>query len=119
MNYDPYVKSVLCHDFPVIFDNLLYFIDEYPDFKGKVHLSGQTFLFLQKFATHVVDHAGFHGYSIISTSMTAILINYKSHTGCNFHSLNSPVIIPPINPRIIEHFIHKKPQHPVFLLDTA
>ena len=61
MNDDCYIKSALRHDFPIIFDNLLYFNDAHPDFKGQVQLSGQTFLSLQIFATHVVDHTDFHG----------------------------------------------------------
>ena len=36
MNYDRYVRTTLWRDFPVIYDNLLIFLDEHPDFKGQL-----------------------------------------------------------------------------------
>jgi hypothetical protein len=57
MNYDRYVRTTLWRDFPVIYDNLLTFMDEHPDFKGQVQFSGQTLGSLQQAAPHVLDHA--------------------------------------------------------------
>jgi hypothetical protein len=57
MNYDRYVKSTIWRDFPVIYENLLKFMDEHPDFKGQIYLSGQTFLSLKQTAPYVIEHA--------------------------------------------------------------
>jgi len=57
MNYDRYVKSTIWRDFPIIYDNLLCFMEEHPDFKGQVQFSGQTFKSLQQTAPHVIAHA--------------------------------------------------------------
>jgi len=57
MNYDRYVKSTIWRDFPVIYDKLLDFMDEHPDFKGQIQLSGQTFNTLRQTAPHVIEHA--------------------------------------------------------------
>ena len=57
MNYDRYVRTTLWRDFPVIYDNLLTFMDEHPDFKGQVQFSGQTLGSLQQAAPYVLDHA--------------------------------------------------------------
>lgn len=57
MNYDRYVKSKIWQEFPVIYDNLLNFIDEHPEFKGQLQLSGQTVKSLQQTAPYVIEHA--------------------------------------------------------------
>ncbi len=57
MNYDRYVITTLWRDFPVIYDNLLTFMDEHPDFKGQLQFSGQTLGSLKQAAPHVLDHA--------------------------------------------------------------
>lgn len=57
MNYDRYVRTRLWHDFPIIYDNLLTFMDEHPDFKGQLQFSGQTLGSLKQAAPHVLDHA--------------------------------------------------------------
>ena len=57
MNYDRYVRTTLWRDFPVIYDNLLIFLDEHPDFKGQLQFSGQTLGSLVQAAPHVLDHA--------------------------------------------------------------
>lgn len=57
MNYDRYVLTTLWRDFPVIYDNLLNFLDEHPDFKGQLQFSGQTLGSLKQAAPHVLDHA--------------------------------------------------------------
>ena len=57
MNYDRYVRSTIWKDFPVIYDNLLKFIEEHPEFKGQIQLSGQTFLSLKQTAPYVIEHA--------------------------------------------------------------
>ena len=57
MNYDRYVRTTLWRDFPVIYDNLLIFLDEHPDFKGQLQFSGQTLGSLMQAAPHVLDHA--------------------------------------------------------------
>lgn len=57
MNYDRYVRPTIWRDFPVIYNNLLDFMDEHPDFKGQLQFSGQTFKSLQKVAPYVIEHA--------------------------------------------------------------
>lgn len=57
MNYDRYVRTTLWRDFPVIYDNLLVFMDEHPDFKGQLQFSGQTLGSLKQTAPHVLEHA--------------------------------------------------------------
>ena len=57
MNYDRYVRTTLWRDFPVIYDNLLVFMDEHPDFKGQLQFSGQTLGSLKQAAPHVLEHA--------------------------------------------------------------
>jgi len=57
MNYDRYVKSTIWEDFPIIYNNLLNFMDEHPEFKGQIQFSGQTFLSLKQTAPYVIDHA--------------------------------------------------------------
>jgi len=57
MNYDRYVRPTIWKEFPVIYDNLLDFMDEHPDFKGQLQFSGQTFGSLQQAAPQVIDHA--------------------------------------------------------------
>lgn len=57
MNYDRYVRTTLWRDFPVIYDNLLLFLDEHPDFKGQLQFSGQTLGSLVQAAPHVLEHA--------------------------------------------------------------
>ena len=57
MNYDRYVRPTIWRDFPVIYNNLLDFMDEYPDFKGQLQFSGQTFKSLQQAAPQVIEHA--------------------------------------------------------------
>ena len=57
MNYDRYVRTTLWRDFPVIYDNLLTFMDEHPDFKGQLQFSGQTLGSLKQAAPHVLEHA--------------------------------------------------------------
>ncbi|MBQ0006399.1 MAG: hypothetical protein KBS57_03230, partial [Alistipes sp.] len=47
MNYDRYVRPTIWKEFPVIYDNLLTFMDEHPDFCGQVQFSGQTLSSLQ------------------------------------------------------------------------
>ena len=57
MNYDRYVRTTLWRDFPVIYDNLLVFMDEHPEFKGQLQFSGQTLGSLMQAAPHVLEHA--------------------------------------------------------------
>ena len=57
MNYDRYVRTTLWRDFPVIYNNLLDFMDEHPDFKGQLQFSGQTLNSLKQAAPHVLEHA--------------------------------------------------------------
>jgi hypothetical protein len=57
MNYDRYTKSTIWRDFPVIYDYLLDFMEEHPDFKGQVEFSGQTVNSLKQTAPHVIEHA--------------------------------------------------------------
>ena len=57
MNYDRYVRPTIWRDFPIIYDNLLDFMEERPDFKGQIQFSGQTFKSLQQTAPHVIEHA--------------------------------------------------------------
>ena len=57
MNYDRYVRTTLWRDFPIIYDNLLVFMDEHPDFKGQLQFSGQTLGSLKQAAPHVLEHA--------------------------------------------------------------
>jgi hypothetical protein len=57
MNYDRYVRSTIWRDFPVIYDNLLKFMEAHPEFKGQIQLSGQTFLSLKQTAPYVIEHA--------------------------------------------------------------
>lgn len=57
MNYDRYVRPTIWREFPVIYDGLLDFMDEHPDFKGQVQFSGQTLGSLLKAAPEVVEHA--------------------------------------------------------------
>jgi hypothetical protein len=57
MNYDRYTKTTIWRDFPVIYDYLLDFMEEHPDFKGQVEFSGQTVNSLQQTAPHVIEHA--------------------------------------------------------------
>lgn len=56
MNYDRYVRPTIWRDFPVIYDNLLDFMEEHPDFKGQVEFSGQTFISLLQTAPQVIEH---------------------------------------------------------------
>ena len=57
MNYDRYVRPVIWAEFPVIYNNLLDFMDEHPDFKGQVQFSGQTFGSLLQASPYVIEHA--------------------------------------------------------------
>ena len=57
MNYDRYVRPVIWKEFPVIYDNLLSFMDEHPQFRGQVQFSGQTFGSLMQAAPEVIAHA--------------------------------------------------------------
>ncbi|MCR4920105.1 MAG: hypothetical protein K5945_00150 [Bacteroidaceae bacterium] len=57
MNYDRYERPTIWEHFPVIYNNLLDFMDEHPDFKGQVQFSGQTFGSLLQAAPQVVEHA--------------------------------------------------------------
>ena len=57
MNYDRYVRPTIWREFPIIYDNLLDFMDEHPDFKGQLQFSGQTFGSLQQAAPEVIQHA--------------------------------------------------------------
>lgn len=57
MNYDRYVRPVIWEEFPRIYDNLLTFMDEHPDFKGQLQFSGQTFGSMEQAAPEVIAHA--------------------------------------------------------------
>ncbi|MEN8203122.1 MAG: hypothetical protein ABFS28_11045 [Bacteroidota bacterium] len=57
MNYDRYVKSRIWENFPVIYENLLDYLDENPRYRGQCQLSGQTFKTLQLIAPGVLEHA--------------------------------------------------------------
>lgn len=57
MNYDRYVRPTIWRDFPVIYNNFLDFMDEHPDFKGQIQLSGQTFNSLKQAMPEMIDHA--------------------------------------------------------------
>lgn len=56
MNYDRYVRPTIWKEFPIIYNNLLDFMDEHPDFKGQLQFSGQTFGSLQQAAPEVIEH---------------------------------------------------------------
>lgn len=57
MNYDRYVRPTIWKEFPVIYNNLLDFMDEHPDFAGQLQFSGQTISSLMICAPLVVQHA--------------------------------------------------------------
>ena len=57
MNYDRYVRPTIWKEFPVIYDNLMDFMDEHHDFKGQLQFSGQTFGSLLQAAPEVIEHA--------------------------------------------------------------
>ena len=57
MNYDRYVRPTIWRDFPVIYNNLLDFMDEHPDFKGQLQFSGQTLNSMKQAAPEVLEHA--------------------------------------------------------------
>lgn len=57
MNYDRYTRPTIWKEFPVIYDNLLTYLDEHPDFKGQLQFSGQTFASLMHVSEHVLEHA--------------------------------------------------------------
>ena len=57
MNYDRYVRPTIWKEFPVIYDNLMDFMDEHPDFCGQMQLSGQTLNSLRQAAPQVIQHA--------------------------------------------------------------
>ena len=57
MNYDRYVRTTIWEQFPVIYGNLLDFMDAHPDFKGQVQFSGQTAGSLGITAPGVLAHA--------------------------------------------------------------
>lgn len=57
MNYDRYVRPTIWRDFPVIYNNLLDFMDEHPDFKGQLQFSGQTLNSMRQAAPDVLEHA--------------------------------------------------------------
>lgn len=57
MNYDRYVRTTIWDKFPIIYENLLDFMDEHPDFKGQVQFSGQTAGSLKIVAPEVLAHA--------------------------------------------------------------
>lgn len=57
MNYDRYVRPTIWKEFPHIYDGLLDFMDEHPDFKGQLQFSGQTLGSLLQTAPEVAQHA--------------------------------------------------------------
>ena len=57
MNYDRYVRTTIWEQFPVIYGNLLDFMDDHPDFKGQVQFSGPTAGSLMITAPEVISHA--------------------------------------------------------------
>ena len=57
MNYDRYIRPTIWEEFPKIYDGLLDFMDEYPDFKGQLQFSGQTLGSLLQTAPDVLLHA--------------------------------------------------------------
>lgn len=57
MNYDRYVRPTIWRDFPIIYNNLLDFMDEHPDFKGQLQFSGQTLNSMKQAAPEVLEHA--------------------------------------------------------------
>ena len=57
MNYDRYVRPTIWKEFPRIYDGLLDFMDEHPDFKGQLQFSGQTLGSLLQTAPEVAQHA--------------------------------------------------------------
>lgn len=57
MNYDRYVRPTIWQEFPKIYDGLLDFMDEHPDFKGQLQFSGQTLGSLLLTAPEVAQHA--------------------------------------------------------------
>ncbi|MDO4949113.1 MAG: hypothetical protein Q4E55_02955 [Bacteroidales bacterium] len=57
MNYDRYVRPTIWQEFPKIYDGLLDFMDEHPDFKGQLQFSGQTLGSLLLTAPEVARHA--------------------------------------------------------------
>lgn len=57
MNYDRYVKSRIWDEFPVIYNNLLNYLEEHPQYKGQLQLSGQTYESLKQVAPYVIENA--------------------------------------------------------------
>jgi hypothetical protein len=57
MNYDRYVKTTIWRDFPIIYDNLMNYLETHPEYKGQIQLSGQSFLSLKQAAPYVIEHA--------------------------------------------------------------
>jgi|GEM_PF-885409 len=57
MNYDRYVRPTIWENFPVIYNNLMDFMDQHPDFRGQLQFSGQTYGSLLQTAPHVIEHA--------------------------------------------------------------
>ncbi len=57
MNYDRYVRPTIWQEFPKIYDGLLDFMDEHPDFKGQLQFSGQTLGSLLLTSPEVAQHA--------------------------------------------------------------
>jgi len=57
MNYDRYVRPTIWKEFPYIYDNLLTFMDEHPDFCGQVQFSGQTLSSMLQCSPQVLEHA--------------------------------------------------------------
>ena len=57
MNYDRYVRPTIWKEFPVIYNDLMDFMDEHPDFRGQIQFSGQTLGSLQQTAPQVLSHA--------------------------------------------------------------
>lgn len=57
MNYDRYVRPTIWKNFPVIYNNLMDFMDQHPDFRGQLQFSGQTYGSLLQAAPYVIEHA--------------------------------------------------------------
>ena len=57
MNYDRYIRPTIWKEFPRIYDGLLDFMDEHPDFRGQLQFSGQTLGSLLQAAPEVAEHA--------------------------------------------------------------
>jgi hypothetical protein len=98
MNYDRYVRPTIWRDFPIIYGNLLDFIEAHPDFKGQLQFSGQTFNSLKLAAPEVIEHAiDLHRRGILNFTGTfysePVNINMDGETNLRCAELGTSIIM--------------------------